>query len=103
MSQSGTRGVANVILGTVLIAFVRLIFRLAIVMDKELVGCMHQDRRIEVVEDMQRMDSDPFSANATSQLSSDFKSAVSTSPLEQRLHQKSRLGRTHSEFLIELI
>lgn len=50
--------------------------------------------------DMQRMDSDPFSANATSQLSSDFKSAVSTSPLEHRLHRKSRLDQAHSEFLL---
>ncbi|CAL5220069.1 g2020 [Coccomyxa viridis] len=49
--------------------------------------------------DMQRMDSDPFSANATSQLSSDFKSAVSTSPLEHRLHRKSRLDQAHSAAL----
>lgn len=50
-----------------------------------------------MMTNMQRMNSDPFSANATSQLSSDFKSAVSTSPLEHRLHHKSRLDRTHSE------
>lgn len=45
------------------------------------------------------MDSDPFSANATSQLSSDFKSAISTSPLEQSLHNTSRLERGHSKLL----
>ena len=50
-----------------------------------------------MMTNMQRMNSDPFSANATSQLSSDFKSAASTSPLEHRLHHKSRLDRTHSE------
>lgn len=48
------------------------------------------------------MDSDPFCANATSQLSSDFKSAVSTSPLEQSLHNTSRLERVHSELLADL-
>lgn len=42
------------------------------------------------------MDSDPFSANATSQLSSDFKDAVSTSPLEQSLQITSHLQRGHS-------
>ena len=49
------------------------------------------------------MESDPFSANATSQLSSDFKSAVRTSPLEHRLHHKSRLDRAHSECLLGLL
>lgn len=52
---------------------------------------------------VQRMDSDPFSANATSQLSSDFRSAVSTSPLEHRLHHKSRLDRAHSESLTSMM
>ena len=42
------------------------------------------------------MDSDPFSANATSQLSSEFRDAVSTSPLEQSLQITSRLERAHS-------
>ena len=45
----------------------------------------------------QEMDSDPFSTNASSQLSSGFKSAISTSPSEHRLHHKSHLARAHSE------
>lgn len=42
------------------------------------------------------MDSDPFTANATSRLSSDFRSAVSTSPLEQSLHNVGHLERACS-------
>lgn len=42
------------------------------------------------------MDSDPFTANATSRLSSDFHSAVSTSPLEQSLHNVGHLERACS-------
>ncbi|KAK9918110.1 hypothetical protein WJX75_001378 [Coccomyxa subellipsoidea] len=42
------------------------------------------------------MDSDPLTANATSPLSSDFRSAVSTSPLEQSLHNLGHLERACS-------
>lgn len=46
--------------------------------------------------DKAAMDSDPFSANATSRMSSDFRSAISTSPLEQSLHNASHLERRNS-------
>ncbi|CAL8465868.1 g5404 [Coccomyxa elongata] len=46
--------------------------------------------------DQPAMDSDPFSANATSRMSSDFRSAISTSPLEQSLHNVSHLDRRNS-------
>ncbi len=42
------------------------------------------------------MDSDPFTANATSRMSSDFRSAVSTSPLEHSLHHAGHLERACS-------
>jgi hypothetical protein len=42
------------------------------------------------------MDSDPFSANATSQLSSVFKDAVST---EHSLQMTSQHAHSHSELL----
>lgn len=46
--------------------------------------------------DKPAMDSDPFSANATSRMSSDFCSAITISPLEQSLHNVSHLERRNS-------
>ena len=66
-------------------------------------GLHASEQGIDFGEDMQSMTSDPFSANATSQLSPDFKSAVSTSPLETRLHHRSRLDRAHSESLLSTV